>query len=547
MIGDRVLLAAIAFLTLVTPCVLAQDPADEAWNRGDHDAAKVLYAERLEADSTDVRALHRMALLFAWNREFDSSVALFDRLLTVAPENVDAHVDRARVLSWAGRYGESAAGYTAVLTRRPGDRRARVGLAQTLSWAGHLDSAASVYRSVVADDPRDLEALQGLARVTAWSGDLLSAETRWNDALEIGGADGATLIGLSQTLRWQGRAAAARAALDRVPVERRNEADFVEEQRWVDVALSPNVAPSVTYEWDSDHNEMVTVALRGGHPLTNRARVELAGHFRSSWDAAPGTLESWGMTIGGQYVFEPGWTIGAGAGLSSSSLTDSWTEPSIYASASSPRRHRLGVTVSFHRSAFDATRDLVEAGVTLTEGTVTVRARIKNHWQVDGGLAYGVFDGTEPNRRLLGRITGTRRITPAWAAVARARVFGFELGRDVLATVDPASGAPLNPYFNPDFYFQGELFPRWQPLRGPWHLTVEVAPGIERLVLSFPDPAPGVADLRLTARASTRGAYDIGPGRQISLSAMYTNIGVVSTGGAGYRYLAITLAGSWAF
>jgi tetratricopeptide (TPR) repeat protein len=544
----RVLVMLVVTLSLAASGLHAQDPADDAWNRGDHETARALYAERVAVDSSDVRALHRLALLFAWNREFTPSLALFDRLLDVVPDNVEAQVDRARVLSWASRFDESVAAYADVLRQRPTERQARLGLAQVLSWSGRLDSATVVYEDLLADDPRDLDALRGIARATAWSGDLKHAEMHWREALEAGGDDGATLIGLSQTLRWQGRAGEARDALERVPLDQRSMPEYVDESRWVDVALSPTVAPSVTYEWDSDGNEMMTVALRGSHPVTTRARIELAGYLRTTWDDPPANdpqyderLLSWGVTLGGRYVFAPGWAVGAGAGLSSTNATDAWTEPLFFANVSSPSRNRVAGRLSFTRSAFDPTRDLVERGVTFTETSASITLRPADRWGVDAGVAYGIFDGSESNGRLLGHATGNYRVTPSWAALARIRSFGFEKSRGTPGT----AGYFNDSYFNPAFYFLGEVFPRWQPLRGPWHLSAEFGLGIEHI-----DIGPGQTPTTRwpTYRGSVRAAYDLAPGRQISLAGMYTdNAGPFAGNTPGYRYVAATLAGSWAF
>jgi tetratricopeptide (TPR) repeat protein len=107
--------ALAAVFLLVAATARAQDPADSAWTRGDLAAARRLYAGRLATDSSDVRALHRMGLLLSWDGRYAQGIALFDRLLRVAPENGDAQVDRARALAWARRYGESVAGYEEAL------------------------------------------------------------------------------------------------------------------------------------------------------------------------------------------------------------------------------------------------------------------------------------------------------------------------------------------------------------------------------------------------------------------------------------------------
>jgi tetratricopeptide (TPR) repeat protein len=511
--------------------VAAQDPADAAWNRGDLEDARRLYAERVAADSSDVRALHRLALLFAWNREFPPSLALFDRLLVVTPDNLEAQVDRARVLSWSGRYGESVQAYDAVLARNPHDRRAQVGLAQVLAWSGRLDSAAVVYRQLLEDDPDDLEARQGLARVAAWRGDLRGAESEWRRALEAGGDDAATLIGLSQTLRWQGRLDEALRLLERVPEERRTEREYLDERAWVDAGLSAAVAPSVTYETDSDANDIWTIGFRGSYPVAPRVRVGLDAYFRTAtWDVQlTGARRAWGASATGRYVLDPGWALDAALGLSTSNGAEATAEPSIRLGVTSPAGNPVAGSLSFSRSAFDATALLMERGVTYAEIAAGVRAKPAYRWEIDGAVAYASFSGSESNRRILGRVAGSRTITPAWTAVARVRTFGFQK--------DLNDG-----YFDPDFYFLGELLARWRPLRGPsWHITAEVAPGLEQITSSWNPHATAFVHLEATRQ--------LGPGRQLALGAVYTNAGLQSfaTGETGYRYFAITLSGGWAF
>ena len=527
----RALTVLVLLAVAVARTAVAQDPADAAWNSGDLESARRLYAERVAADSSDARALHRLALLLAWNREFDPSLTLFDRLLVVTPGNVPAQVDRARVLSWAGRYGESIQGYEAALAVSPTDRRARAGIAQVLAWSGRPDSAAVVYRRLLEDDPNDLEARQGLARVSAWRGDLRTAEREWRRALEVGGDDPATLIGLSQTLRWQGRPETAIPMLERVPENRRGEREYVEERAWVEAALSPAVAPSMTYETDSDNNDIWTVAVRGTYPVAPRIRAGLDAHFRTaSWDpVVTGARQSWGLAASGRYVLDPGWAFDAALGLASSNGAAAAVEPSVRLGVTSPSANPVTGSFSFQRSAFDATALLMERGVTYAEVAAGVRARPAYRWEIDGAVSYTGLSGTESNRRILARAAGSRVITPAWTAAARVRTFGFQK--------DLNDG-----YFDPNFYFLGELLARWRPLRGPsWHVTAELAAGLEQITSTW--------DPHATAFASAEVTRQMAPGRQIALGAIYTNAGLQSfaTGGAGYRYFALSLSGNWAF
>ncbi|MBE0595347.1 MAG: tetratricopeptide repeat protein [Gemmatimonadales bacterium] len=508
----------------------AQDPADLAWSRGDHATARQLYAARLAEDSSDVRALHRMALLYSWDGDYDRGLALFDRLMLVAPDNIEARIDRGRVFGWAGRFTESYQAYEETLARAPNSRGALLGLAQVLSWDDRLDSAQAIYGRLVAADSADLEARQGAARVAGWIGDLRAAEGQWHAALALDEQNTATRIGLSQVLRWQGRPDAAREVLDGIAPADHTSRDVVEERRWVEVATGPGVTPAVTYETDSDHNDILTIVLRGASTVRPRLRVGFDGYARTASgdpQVVP-TRQAYGVMATGSYFIEPGWNVGAGLGLSTSNGAAASAEPSLRASVSSPVRNSYGGTLSFQRSAFDATALIMERGVTYTETALGLRGRPSRPWLLEGGVSYARFQGTDSNRRFGGYVAGTRRITAAWAAAARVRSFGFSEDRD-------------DGYFDPNFYLHAEAFGRWQPLRGPWHVTAEAGPGLEQVTTD--------GNLHVTVRLMANAAYVVAPGRQIGLAALYTNAGLQSfaSGAAGYRYFAMTLSGSWAF
>jgi thioredoxin-like negative regulator of GroEL len=515
---------------LAVSAAAAQDPADVAWNQGDHDVARELYSARVAADSSDVRALHRLALLYAWERAFDPAIALFDQLLMVEPDNLEARTDRARVLSWAGRFDESAADYAAVLERRPQLRSARMGLARVLSWSDRLDSAQAVYASLLLDDPDDPEVQQGLARVTAWSGELRDAEAAWERSIELGGDETAARVGLSQTLRWQGRADSALAVLDGIPLDERSRPEYLEERRWVDAALDAGLAPAVTFEIDSDENEMFTVVMRGEHPVVPRFRVGIDMYFRwATWDLGlTESRKSWGFAGTARYLIEPGWMLTAQLGVSNANGTTAPVRPIVRAQASTPAREPIGGSLLLRHAPFDYTALLMENGVTFSEAAVNGRARFAKRWSVDGGLSYALFQGSESNRRLAAHVAGTRTITRRWAVVARVRSFGFQKDLD-------------DGYFDPDFYLLGEALARWRPLRGPWLVTAEGGPGLEQISSTW--------DPRATIRLVARAGYEVGPGRSLGLEAVYTNAGLQSfaAGGAGYRYFGITLSGGVTF
>jgi hypothetical protein len=94
-------------------------------------------------------------------------------------------------------------------------------------------------------------------------------------------------------------------------------------------------------------------------------------------------------------------------------------------------------------------------------------------------------------------------------------------------------------YFDPDFYGIAELTGRWLGRGGAWSLLLELAPGTQQVTR---DGSPSA-----TVRSSARIAYDVAPGRELSLSGGYSSTGLqsFSTGDGGYRYRALILAAGW--
>jgi len=491
--------------TLLLPLILAagasgsawsQDSAAVAWNAGDLVQAERLYAARLARDSSNQRALHRLGLIAAWSERYGLSVALFDHLQRVAPENQDAAMDRARVLSWAGRFPESIV----------------------------------AFKDVLAASPADLEARRGLARVVSWAGDLVAAEQEWRRALAADTNAVPSLVGLAQTLRWQGRAVAALPYLRHGRRLAPDNRDVASEWSYLAAAVAPRVAPSVAYETDSDGNRIATFAARGAWRPAPRVEVGLEGYVRTSdWTrgglagrAARGALASVGVELG------PGWMVGGGVGLSGTNVLGADQRAQVRAAVASPGRHRVGGAVSYRRAALDATALLMERGVEMGELALSLRAEPAPGWSATASLSHASFAGTADNGRTAGFAAATRRLSRQWTAGARVRALGFS--RDL-----------NDGYFDPDLYGLVEGVVRWRREAGRWVLEAEVAPGLQRVG----------SDGAVQGTAQTRGgvAFATAPGREVGLSAAFSRAGLQSfaTGEAGYRYLAITAQATWWF
>lgn len=580
------------------------DPAaaDSAWHAGDTDLAERLYAEVLAEDSTHYAALHRMALIHAWEERYDDSLRLFDRLLRLYPSSVDARIDRARVLawrgdvdpalaaidavlaedpgntaalealaqfqSWAGRYDQALDAYSrlarldpgheslpydrarvlalasrfeaasvvydSILAERPDDVDALAGRARALLWAGRTDEAAATYQRLLDVEPDNLDALRGLAQAAAWSGDLRLAERRWRAVLATEPDDVAASVGLSRTLRWQGRDADALAAARRAVELDPTSAEARAELRAARVPFAPFAAPSVARESDSDGNRITTASAMARFRPVSPLSLRVDAYVREASErSAAADLEQHarGATLTGS------WQVGAGWGVSGTvgaSVTDAASRavPTYAVGLASPGGDPVRGNLSLRSQAFDATARLIERRVEMTELSANVRARITGSTELSAAAGSAWFLGRvsdQENHRWSAYLSASHRLGTPFTLGATTRMFGFRH--------DLADG-----YFDPDLFALAEILARWQQGLGPVELSLEAAPGLQKVRTD--------GDTRPVGRVAGNLTWGIAVGRELAIGALFANAGLerLSAGeDTDYEYHAITARLSWSF
>jgi len=88
---------------------------------------------------------------------------LYAQLLTLTPDNADAHVNRGRLLHEIGQLAEAREHYRAALSLRPGDATAAYNLAVSLGDEGRTAEAMQWYHLALEADPQLAEAHYNLA------------------------------------------------------------------------------------------------------------------------------------------------------------------------------------------------------------------------------------------------------------------------------------------------------------------------------------------------------------------------------------------------
>lgn len=464
--------------------------ADSAWQAGDVERARQLYDRVLAADSTDGTALHRLALARAWDGRYASSLDFLDRLLTLQPDNVSAAVSRARVLAWSDRTGE----------------------------------AASALDRLLAEHPDHLEARQLRATLDAWRGDLVAAERRWRELAAEHPSSADVRVGLATVLRWQGRPRAAARQLEAAR-EAGGDPRVAAEARQLRPALAPSASPSVTWESDTDTNEMLTSSATVRFRPADRLEVRGDAYLRSAEDRVRDRRAE-GAAVTATWHLEPGWDVFAGIGAAGAD--EAATRGTWRAGVSTPGRRRVSGTLTLSRRAVDATAAMIENGVTAVGADLTARARPAPGWRIRGALGWAEWKGSVENRRLSGSLLVDREVSGPWRLGGQLRAFGFER--------DANDG-----YFDPDLLAHLEAIARWEPVLDRWRVDAQVRPGLQQVGSG--------GEVQPTVHLEGGVAWEWSPGRQVRLGGTFARAGVstFATGAEDYIYRSLSLEGRWTF
>lgn len=591
----------LLLLLLVSGSLRAQAVADSAWNAGDLERAAELYEARLGADSTDVRALHRLALIRAWNERFDESLRLFDRLLELDPDNLEAMRDRGRVLGWSGDLDAAVDVLDRVLSRQrdellalqaratfrgwqgdvsgaladyeriqalsPGDRSAGLQRARLLSFADSLDRSAAVYDSLLREDPDNREARLGLARVLSWDGRLDCAEVVYRGLVDDRPTDVEVLGGLARVLSWRGELGAServwRRALERDPDDVDALLGLARTLRWEGreaAALEPLRRAREAAPGNADVERergwvdaglsprLEPTAVYEGDSDDNRIyTARLRGAVRIVPRLELG-IETYGRRARNRTP-EPDLERESAGGLMELALQ---LEPGWWIGAGG------GVTLteegtrqteipSWRARVSTPRHEAVSAGLRFRREALDLTARLVDRAVVIEELSLSLLVSPPGSGW---RIRGSAAPARYEADARNERLAGsLALERQLssswtLGVSGRAFGfdEDLNDgYFDPDFYGLAELLVRWERYTESWRFVAEAAPGGQQVG----SDGEITGAFRLTGRLG----HLFAPGRELSLTGAFSSTGLqsFSTGDADYRYGRVSLGLRWAF
>ena len=481
----------VIHLLLLVATVAQLPEAEEAFRRGDQHAARAGYEGVLAKDSTNVRALYRLAVLDSWDGKLQRSLDRFVLLRRLEPADQDIMVAQARVLAWAGRNGASELLYDSVLARAPG-------------------------RS---------DALAGRARAVAWAGDLERAERLWREALDAHPDDAEIVIGLAQTLFWMGKPDLAESYAARARQLAPDDRAARDLLSLVRAALRPEIATSSNYAHDSDHNAFFA---QDGSVATSLGR-DLRGTLQSGWRRATDPARAGASYGANGYVVAPlghGTVLRAGLGVRR-------LEPEGGV-AHTPLTAQLGLgfrparfaslSVSYSRTPFDETALLIERGYNVNGVDVSFDVTPRPGLSVSGGGGAAWLSDSVSNRRLGGVLAMMFALQKGFEAGVLGRMMGYR---------HPNAGAG---YFSPGQFsvLEGRGAYTWRKDR--WGVRADGGLGIQQVGAGAPTQSEWHAGLAVTRGWSANS--------ELALVGSLTNSAASRSGTAtasGFKYATVGL------
>jgi len=484
----------LALLVGSAPLAAQLPEADAAFRAGNYAAARAAYTRVLAGDSSNERALYRLAILDSWDGKLIRSLAGFGRLRRIDPRDPDIMVSQAQVLAWAGKTAASEALYDSVIVRFP-DRA---------------------------------DALAGRARAIAWSGDLDRAEELWRRALERHSDNPELLIGLAQTLYWKGQPGLAETYAVRaraVAPEDRTARDL---ERVVRAALRPEIATTVDGANDSDDNNFV--AQEG--TVAGSLGSDLRGTLRAGWRHATDPRGR-GTSYGGAGSVI--WALGKGAvlraGLGVRRIESDTALLHTPLPARTPLTAALGiglrparyaaVSVGYSRTPFDETAGLMRQDLTIDAVDLSFDVSPTPGWSISGGGGGAWF--SDRNRRYSAVGAVLARVARGLQVGPYARILGYR---------DAPGG-----YFAPDRFSVIEGRAVYVGQRNRWGLRADGGIGSQQVFKGAARQTEWHIGLSLSRGWGANN--EIALVGSITNSAAATTPGTVPTEGFRYRTLGL--------
>jgi tetratricopeptide (TPR) repeat protein len=181
----------------------------------------------------DEARLMDMAKYLRYRGEYESSVTLLKRVITVNPKAMDAHIEFVKMLKTFKQYGMGIQYCDEVIAAEPKDAGIRIALAELLIQAGKIDRAKEQLKIAQGLHPDEKVRYLMLARMAKKTGDVQSAVRYFRKALSIDPHDAITQLELGELLlelrKWDEALRHFQSSLNASP----NDLDLIERYAWI--------------------------------------------------------------------------------------------------------------------------------------------------------------------------------------------------------------------------------------------------------------------------------------------------------------------------
>jgi len=167
--------------------------------------AEQIYREVLQADPTDVNALHMLGVLAHQGGQHEAAVPWIRQALAINPYSGLFHSNLAAVYVALGRWEEAVASYEQALRWRPNFRETHNHLGKVLKQLGRLAEAEASYRAALRLWPEDADALTNLGAALIDQGRVEEALASYHEALRLQPDHPEALNNLANAYKEQGR------------------------------------------------------------------------------------------------------------------------------------------------------------------------------------------------------------------------------------------------------------------------------------------------------------------------------------------------------
>jgi len=131
--------------------------------------------------TSSVRTALDEARLLAEKGQHEASEVLYNRILSQAPNDIEALVGSAYNYSWWKQYAKARLKFEAALSIKPDHVEALIGQGYNYAWSGNFGMARAVFERLTKQTPDNPEAFKGMGYVLLWSGNGAGAERYFLD------------------------------------------------------------------------------------------------------------------------------------------------------------------------------------------------------------------------------------------------------------------------------------------------------------------------------------------------------------------------------